>query len=204
MTCSVYRPTLPPGRRRYAPGPFRPALRRRRRRASFIRTSSAASSAPRSRRTTISSPTVASRARKRRESCASRVRITWCATATSSTSASTSRIAAMELQYGQATVKDLPQLVELLHVLFTDEAEFQPNAEKQRRALEAILANPAIGKVFVAREGKRVVAMASLLYTVSTAEGGKAALFEDLVVHRSEEHTSELQSPYVISYAVFC
>jgi hypothetical protein len=88
----------------------------------------------------------------------------------------------MELQYGQATVKDLPQLVELLHVLFTDEAEFQPNAEKQRRALEAILANPAIGKVFVAREGKRVVAMASLLYTVSTAEGGKAALFEDLVV----------------------
>jgi len=27
-----------------------------------------------------------------------------------------------------------------------------------------------------------VVAMASLLYTVSTAEGGRAALFEDLVV----------------------
>src|SRR5581483_6273142 len=107
--------------------------------------------------------TVASRARKRRESCASKARITSCATATSSTSASTSRIAAMELQYGQATVKDLPQLVELLHVLFTDEAEFQPNAEKQRRALEAILANPALDKVFVAREGKRVVAMASLL-----------------------------------------
>src|ERR1051325_12090783 len=24
------------------------------------------------------------------------------------------------------------------------------------------------------------------------------------ITHRSEEHTSELQSPYVISYAVFC
>jgi ribosomal protein S18 acetylase RimI-like enzyme len=92
----------------------------------------------------------------------------------------------MELQYGTATAKDLAQMVELLGVLFTDEAEFQPDASKQRRALEAILANPTIGKLFVAREGKRVVAMANLLYTVSTAEGGKAAWFEDLVVHPEE------------------
>ena len=77
-------------------------------------------------------------------------------------------------------------MVELLGVLFTDEAEFQPDAGKQKRALEAILANPGIGKLFVAREGKRVIAMASLLYTVSTAEGGKAAWFEDLVVHPEE------------------
>jgi GNAT superfamily N-acetyltransferase len=76
--------------------------------------------------------------------------------------------------------------VELLGVLFTDEAEFQPDADKQKRALETILGNPTIGRLFVAREGKRVVAMASLLYTVSTAEGGKAALFEDLVVHPDE------------------
>ena len=92
----------------------------------------------------------------------------------------------MEVQYGIATTKDLPQMVELLGVLFTDEAEFQPDPGKQKRALEAILANPGIGKLFVAREGKRVIAMASLLYTVSTAEGGKAALFEDLVVHPDE------------------
>ena len=92
----------------------------------------------------------------------------------------------MELAYGAATAKDLPQMVELLGVLFTDEAEFQPDSAKQKRALEAILGNPTVGKLFVAREGKRVVAMASLLYTVSTAEGGKAALFEDLVVHPDE------------------
>ena len=92
----------------------------------------------------------------------------------------------MELNYGPATAKELLQMVELLGVLFTDEAEFQPDADKQKRALEAILANPTIGRLFVAREGKRVVAMASLLYTVSTAEGGKAALFEDLVVHPDE------------------
>jgi GNAT superfamily N-acetyltransferase len=92
----------------------------------------------------------------------------------------------MELEYGPATVKDLPQLVDLLVVLFTDEAEFQPDAGKQKRALEAILANPTIGRLFVAREGKRVLAMANLLYTVSTAEGGRAAWFEDLIVHPDE------------------
>jgi GNAT superfamily N-acetyltransferase len=92
----------------------------------------------------------------------------------------------MELDFGTATSKDLPQLVELLGVLFEQEAEFQPDPGKQKRALEALLANPTLGKLFVAREGKRVLAMASLLYTISTAEGGKAAWFEDLVVHPEE------------------
>src|SRR5213082_3709664 len=106
----------------------------------------------------------------------------------------------MELQYGPAAAKDLPQLVELLGVLFTDEAEFQPNAEKQRRALEAILANPAVGQIFVAREGKRVVAMSSLLFTVSTAEGGKAAWFEDLIVR--PEYRRQGVAAQMLSYVI--
>ena len=92
----------------------------------------------------------------------------------------------MAIEFGTATAKELPQLVELLGHLFEQEAEFHPDAGKQRRGLEAILADPSIGRIFVAREVKRVVAMASLLYTISTAEGGKAALFEDLVVHPDE------------------
>ena len=94
----------------------------------------------------------------------------------------------MDLEFGTANTKDLPQLVELLGELFAQEAEFQPDAEKQKRALQAILADPKLGKIYVAREGKRVLAMASLLFTVSTAEGGKAALFEDLVVHPDERN----------------
>jgi ribosomal protein S18 acetylase RimI-like enzyme len=77
---------------------------------------------------------------------------------------------------------DLPQLVELLALLFAQEADFTPHEVRQRRALEMILADASLGRIYVAREGERVVAMASLLYTVSTAEGGRAALFEDLVV----------------------
>jgi ribosomal protein S18 acetylase RimI-like enzyme len=88
----------------------------------------------------------------------------------------------MTLRFEAATQKDLPRLVELLGILFESEAEFSANADKQRAGLQAILADPAIGRIFVARDGREVVAMCSLLYTISTAEGGKAALFEDLVV----------------------
>ena len=87
-----------------------------------------------------------------------------------------------DIRFELAKAADLPRLVELLGILFESEAEFSADAEKQRSGLQAILADPAKGRIFVAREGRQVIAMASLLYTISTAEGGKAALFEDLVV----------------------
>src|SRR5581483_877538 len=86
------------------------------------------------------------------------------------------------IKNSEATAADLPPLVELLGILFEHEAEFTPNASKQEAALKLILADPRLGRVYVARDGRKVVAMSSLLFTVSTAEGGKAALFEDLVV----------------------
>ena len=73
--------------------------------------------------------------------------------------------------------------MKLLGVLFSQEAEFKPDAAKQAKALSRILSDPAIGTVYVAREEGQVIALASLLYTISTAEGGPAALFEDLIVH---------------------
>jgi ribosomal protein S18 acetylase RimI-like enzyme len=87
------------------------------------------------------------------------------------------------VQFGEAKSSELSQLSELLGILFEQEAEFTPDRAKQERALAAILQDPKLGRIYVAREGQRVVAMASLLYTISTAEGGKAAMFEDLVVH---------------------
>jgi GNAT superfamily N-acetyltransferase len=88
----------------------------------------------------------------------------------------------MTVRYEGSVAKDLPQLVELLGQLFEQEAEFTPDAAKQETALKLLFANPSYGRLYVAKDGPKVVAMASLLYTVSTAEGGKAALFEDLVV----------------------
>jgi len=86
------------------------------------------------------------------------------------------------LELGAAKKGDLPQLVELLGVLFALEADFTPDAAKQKRALEAIFADPRIGRIYVAREAGRVVGMVSTLYTISTAEGGKAAWLEDMIV----------------------
>ena len=88
----------------------------------------------------------------------------------------------MNLELGAARREELPQLVALLGLLFTQEAELAPDADKQRRALGSILSDDTIGRLYVAREAGRVVAMASLLYSVSTAEGGRAAWFEDLIV----------------------
>jgi len=78
---------------------------------------------------------------------------------------------------------ELPQLVALLGLLFSEEAEFTPDPAKQAPALGMLVPESTAGAVFVAREGGHAVAMASLIYTVSTAEGGRAALFEDLIVH---------------------
>jgi GNAT superfamily N-acetyltransferase len=83
---------------------------------------------------------------------------------------------------GTASDADLPQLVELLGILFTQEAELGPDPDKQRRALEIILREPSRARMYVARESDKVIAMAALHYTTSTAEGGKVAWFEDMVV----------------------
>ena len=87
------------------------------------------------------------------------------------------------LELGMARRGELPELVALLGLLFSQEAEFTADAGKQSRALETLLGDASKGTIFVARDEGGVVAMASLLYTVSSAEGGPAALFEDLVVH---------------------
>ena len=88
----------------------------------------------------------------------------------------------MKPAFGTAAAADIPQLVDLLGILFTQEAELTPDPEKQRRALEIILAEPARARIFVARGGDVIVAMAALHFTTSTAEGGKVAWFEDCIV----------------------
>jgi GNAT superfamily N-acetyltransferase len=88
----------------------------------------------------------------------------------------------VSIELGAATREDLPQLVALLGVLFSQEAELVPDDAKQTRALEKILSDDSVGRIHVARDAGKVVGMASLIYGISTAEGGLAASFEDFVV----------------------
>jgi GNAT superfamily N-acetyltransferase len=99
-----------------------------------------------------------------------------------------------------AAPDDIPQLVELLGVLFTQEAELEPDPDKQRRALEIILRDASRARIYVAREGGRVLAMAALHFTTSTAEGGKVAWFEDCIVR--PEHRRRGLGKALLEYVI--
>ena len=81
-----------------------------------------------------------------------------------------------------ATVADLPELGDLLMLLFTQEADFQPDHARQESGLRLILTQPEVGVILCATAGTQLAGMVSLLYTVSTAEGGRAAWLEDMIV----------------------
>jgi ribosomal protein S18 acetylase RimI-like enzyme len=73
-------------------------------------------------------------------------------------------------------------MVALLGSLFEQEAEFRPHANRQRRGLRLILADPQGCCLLVAERRGTVVGMVSLLASVSTALGARVAWLEDLVV----------------------
>lgn len=81
-----------------------------------------------------------------------------------------------------ATEADLPAMADLLYELFTLESDFRPEREKQLRGLKLILDTPAIGQLFVLRVDGAVAGMANALITVSTAQGTRVLLLEDVIV----------------------
>ena len=88
----------------------------------------------------------------------------------------------MEAHIDFAATDDMDAMAELLAELFTQESDFKPEREKQLAGLRLILDDPRIGKLFVLRVDDRVVGMANALFTVSTAEGRRVMLLEDVIV----------------------
>jgi GNAT superfamily N-acetyltransferase len=99
-----------------------------------------------------------------------------------------------------ATLDDLPELVELLHDLFSMEADFVPDREKQTRGIRLILEQPGRGRIFALRNDHAIIGMINLLITISTAEGGFVLLLEDLVVHR--DHRGQGYGTKLLDYAI--
>jgi len=81
-----------------------------------------------------------------------------------------------------AVYQDIPHLIRLLAVLFSLERDFTPDELKQQRGLEIMLGPSDQRVVLVAEAEGRVVGMCTAQILISTAEGGPAALIEDLVV----------------------
>jgi len=77
---------------------------------------------------------------------------------------------------------DIPDLVRLLTLLFGQDIEFEPDPVKQAQGLDCIIRNREIGEILVLRQSDRIVGMVSILYSVSTALGGKVAILEDMII----------------------
>jgi len=105
-----------------------------------------------------------------------------------------------DLRIEPATLDDLSELTELLHDLFSQEADFTPNSEKQLRGLRLILEQPSRGRIFVIRSEHKIIGMINLLITISTAEGGFVLLLEDLVIRR--EHRGQGYGSQLVAYAI--
>lgn len=99
-----------------------------------------------------------------------------------------------------ATVSDIPELCELLASLFSQEAEFDVDHNAQTNSLTKIITDPTIGEIIVAKQSGAIVGMVNLLYTVSTALGGRVALLEDMVVNH--QHRGAGIGSKLIEYAI--
>jgi GNAT superfamily N-acetyltransferase len=104
------------------------------------------------------------------------------------------------LRIEPATVEDLPALADLLYDLFSHEADFEPNRDKQLRGLRLIMEEPSRGRIFVLRNERKILGMINLLITISTAEGGFVLLLEDLVIHA--DHRGRGFGSRLLDYAI--
>ncbi len=82
-----------------------------------------------------------------------------------------------------ARAEDVTALQSLLATLFSIEMDFHPDAERQRRGLEFLLADAERAVVMTARDSTgAVIGMASAQLVVSTAEGAYSVWIEDVIV----------------------
>ncbi len=93
---------------------------------------------------------------------------------------------ASDLLIRAADTADLEALAGLLQALFSIEADFRPDPDRQRRGLARLLEEPARAVVLVAERGGAVVGMVTAQLVISTAEGGPSAWVEDMVVDEAE------------------
>lgn len=90
-----------------------------------------------------------------------------------------------------ASADDLPALAGLLGELFSLETDLVPDRDRQLRGLRCVLDTPTQGRLFVLRIDGKVAGMANVQTVVSTAEGGRVAQLEDVIVaapHRGAGH----------------
>jgi ribosomal protein S18 acetylase RimI-like enzyme len=82
----------------------------------------------------------------------------------------------------RAVPADIPALVGLLGLLFSIEHDFTIDAAKQERGLHLLLAESRAAVLVAAEAEGQVIGFCTGQLLISTAEGGPAAVIEDVVV----------------------
>jgi GNAT superfamily N-acetyltransferase len=82
----------------------------------------------------------------------------------------------------EADPGDIDDICRLLALLFDQETDFEPDYSKQKRGVSEIISDPHKGMFFVMEVSGRIAGCVSLLFLVSTAMGGKAAILEDMII----------------------
>lgn len=83
-------------------------------------------------------------------------------------------------------LSDVPKLVELLKDLFSIEEDFHFDQKKQETGLKMLLESDPDYKILLVAVSKgKVIGMCSAQSLISTAEGAKSAMIEDMVIDGS-------------------
>jgi GNAT superfamily N-acetyltransferase len=90
----------------------------------------------------------------------------------------------MDVTIRPAEMTDLDTLVNLLSELFAIEEDFVFDPSKQRAGL-ALIVGSGKDRVLIAEHEGRVIGMCSVQTLISTAEGGRVGLVEDMVVSKA-------------------
>ena len=90
----------------------------------------------------------------------------------------------MDITIRPARSEDIPRMSELLHELFSLESDFRPDAFKQAKGLGMLVAESSGSSLVLVAvaPGGAVIGMATVQALVSTAEGGRVGLVEDVIV----------------------
>lgn len=90
---------------------------------------------------------------------------------------------AHEFSFTDANLDDIPALVDLLAALFSIEADFKPDSEKQIQGLRLLINSPATGVIKIARDKNHLaIGMVSAQLVISTAQGAPSAWVEDMII----------------------
>ncbi len=91
-----------------------------------------------------------------------------------------------QLNIRVAQKSDISTMANLLSELFAIEVDFEIDLEKQQRGLELLLDSEQ-AVVFVAELENQIIGMCSVQLLISTAQGSKVGLIEDVIISKSHQ-----------------